>query len=128
MLLKALAVGILIAFGEVVNGNIRVRILHSKFGKKRAKIISFFSGVLIIFTICWSTLPWISPKYFFDCFKIGFVWLSIMLCLDIYFAKYVFKLKWNKIAEDFNPLQGNLLSIGMVLLFLSPAIVLLLQN
>ncbi|OIN95017.1 MAG: hypothetical protein AUJ48_04025 [Deltaproteobacteria bacterium CG1_02_45_11] len=127
MLLKILAVGLLIAFGEVINGNIRVRVLHAKFGMKRAKQLSFFSGTALIFTICWFTLPWISPKDILDCFKIGFIWFMIMFSLDIYFAKYVFKLKWNKIAEDFNPLKGNLISIGMVLLFLSPYIVFRLQ-
>jgi hypothetical protein len=39
------------------------------------------------------------------------------------FGKYVFKLKWNKIVDDFNPMKGNLLGLGMVLLFFSPAIV-----
>ena len=128
MLLKTLAVGLLLAFGEVVNGNIRVRILHRMYGKKRAKTISFFSGIAIIFTISWLTLPWISPHDYFDCFIIGFIWLVILFCLDIYFAKYVFKYKWSKIAEDFNPLNGNLLSVGMVLLFMSPAIVFWLQQ
>ncbi len=123
MLLKILVSGLLIAFGEIINGNIRVRVLHRKLGKRRAKIISFFSGVALIFTISWITLPWIAPRGYSHFFMVGFIWLSIMLCTDIYFGKYVFKLKWNKIVDDFNPMKGNLLGLGMVLLFFSPAIV-----
>ena len=127
MLLKVLIIGLLIAFGEVINGNIRVRVLHRKFGKKRAKRISFFSGTIIIFLICWFTLPWIKPSNFQDCFVIGSTWLIIMLFFDIYFGRYVFKFKWNKVMDDFNPMKGNLLSIGMVFLLFCPAIVFWLQ-
>ncbi len=123
MFLKALIAGLLIAFGEVINGNIRVRILNKRLGKKRAKLISFFSGIIVIFVICWLILPWIEPNNYQDCIYIGFIWLVIMMCLDIYFARYVFKLKWNKIIDDFNPMKGNLLSIGMVFLLFCPAIV-----
>lgn len=123
MLLKSLVIGLLIAIGEVVNGNIRVRVLHKIFGKKQAKTISFLSGTIIIFTICWFTLSWIDPKNYIDCLKIGFIWFLIMLCLDIYFAKYVFKMKWGKIVDDFNVMKGNLLGVGMVLLIFSPVII-----
>jgi hypothetical protein len=123
MLFKVSIVGLMIAFGEVLNGNIRVRILHRKFGKKRAKTISFMSGVIIIFTICWFTLPWIEPSDYKDCILIGSLWLIILMCLDIYFGRYVFKLQWIKIIDDFNPMKGNLLGVGMVFLFFCPTIV-----
>lgn len=128
MLLKALVVGLLLAVGEVLNGNLRVRVLHGIYGKYRAKQISFISGTIIIYAITWFALPWISPVTYFDCYEIGFVWLVTMLGLDIYFGRYVFKLRWSKIVEDFNPLKGNLLGIGMILLFLSPSIVFWIQR
>lgn len=123
MLFKALIIGLLIALGEVINGNIRVKLLQKKFTLKSAKKLSFLSGVTIIFIICWVTLPWIAPKNYQDCLMIGSLWFIIMLCLDIYFARYVFKMKWHNILADFNPLKGNLLSIGMLFLLLCPAIV-----
>lgn len=42
MFWKAFIVGLLIALGEVANGNVRVRVLNRKWGKQRAKTISFF--------------------------------------------------------------------------------------
>jgi hypothetical protein len=120
---KALAVGFALALGEVINGNIRVRVLHRLYGQKRAKKLSFLSGTIFIYLIAWFTFPWLSPENYFDCFQVGFLWVVIMLCLDLYFGRYVFKFKWSKIIEDFNPLKGNLLAIGMFLLFLSPSIV-----
>jgi hypothetical protein len=128
LMTKSLVVGLLIAVGEIVNGNVRVRLLHSRFGKKRAKLISFFSGTLIIYSICWLTLPWLAPSSSLDCLIIGLVWLAIMLALDIYFGRYVFKFNWAKVWNDFNPAAGNMLGIGMLLLFLSPIVVFQLQE
>lgn len=123
MLFKTLLIGLLLALGEVINGNIRVRVLQKLFTKSQAKVISFFSGITIIFIICWFALPWLNPNDYLDCFIIGFIWLLIMISLDIYFGRNVFKLKWNKILDDFNPLKGNLLSIGMLFLLLCPTFV-----
>lgn len=125
MLFKAFIIGLLIALGEVINGNIRVRLLQKIFTLKRAKKVSFFSGITIIYIICWIALPWIDPKDYQDCLFIGTTWFIIMLSLDIYFARYVFKMKWQLIIDDFNPLKGNLLSIGMIFLLLCPALVFL---
>lgn len=59
---------------------------------------------------------------------IGALWFFVMLCLDIYFARYIFRLGWSKIADDFNPAKGNLLGVGMVLLLLAPVVVFTLQS
>jgi hypothetical protein len=55
---KAIVIWLLIAAGEILNGNFRVRFLHRRYGINRAKKISFFTGITIIYTICWYTLPW----------------------------------------------------------------------
>ncbi|MFP3459087.1 hypothetical protein R0J89_22820, partial [Psychrobacter sp. SIMBA_152] len=62
-----------------------------------------------------------------DCLNVGFVWLTIMLSLDIVVGRYLFKYKWQKILDDFNLFRGNLLSVGMLLLFISPCLVFWLQ-
>lgn len=123
MLIKSLLIGLLLALAEVVNGTIRVRMLQKRFGLKRAKRVSFFSGVTVIFLICWFALPWIDPDGYGACALIGLIWLAILLALDLYFAKQVFKMDWSKIREDFNPMQGNLLGIGMLFLLVCPSIV-----
>jgi len=126
LLAKAIAIWILIAAGEILNGNFRVRFLHRRYGINRAKKISCFTGITIIYTICWYTLPWVNPSNLQDCFLIGLIWMLLMLCVDIYFGRYVFRVKWIKIVEDFDLRKGNLLGIGMGLLFFCPTIVYLL--
>lgn len=127
MIVKAIIIWILIAAGEILNGNVRVRFLQNRYGKNRAKQISFFTAIIIIYTICWFSLSWVNPSNLQDCFFIGLIWTLLMLCVDIYFGRYVFRFKWIKILEDFDLRKGNLLGVGMVLLFLCPTIVYLLN-
>ena len=127
MLLKTLLIWILIAVGEVLNGNIRVKYLQRKFGRNRGKQLSLLSGISIFYLISWCFLPWIGPNSIIDCFFIGLVWVCLMTLFDIYFGRYVFRLPWNKVLDDFNPLKGNLLAIGMLLLFFCPSIIFLLK-
>lgn len=126
LIAKAIVIWILIAVGEILNGNFRVRFLHRRYGINRAKKISFFTAIIIIYTICWFSLSWIKPSNLIDCFLIGFIWMLLMLCVDIYFGRYVFRFKWIKILEDFDIRKGNLLGVGMGLLFLCPNIIYLL--
>ncbi len=47
MIFRAFLVGILIAFGEIINGNLRVRYLQKKFGRRKGKNISLCSGIFL---------------------------------------------------------------------------------
>ncbi|MDX1727106.1 MAG: hypothetical protein R3203_04760 [Pseudoalteromonas tetraodonis] len=93
MLLKALAIGLLLALGEKINGNIRVRVLHRLYGQRRAKTLSLLSGIAIVFAITWLALPWVAPTNYLNSLKLGLVWLMIMLSLDIFLGRYLFKYK-----------------------------------
>jgi len=126
MIVKAIIIWVLIAAGEILNGKVRVRFLHRRYGVNRAKKISFFTGITLIYTICWFSLSWVNPSNFQDCFLIGLIWMVLLLCVDIYFGRYVFRFKWFKILEDFDLRKGNLLGVGMGLLFFCPTIVYLL--
>ena len=128
MIIKTLIIWVVIAIGEIVNGNIRVRYLQRRFGLNRAKQISFFSGVTIFTTIIWFFLAWVGPTNLYQCLKIGLMWTILMLLLDIYFGRFIFRYSWPKILEDFNPGKGNLLGLGMILLLFCPAIVFIIQR
>jgi hypothetical protein len=127
MIAKAIFIWVLIAAGEILNGNVRVRFLHRRYGIKRAKQISFLTGIAIVYTICWFSLSWINPSNIRECLLIGLIWMLLMLCVDIYYGKFVFRFKWNKILEDFDIRKGNLLGVGMGLLLLCPTTVYLLK-
>lgn len=127
MIGRAFLVGLLVGAAEVLNGNIRVRYLQRRFGRRRGKQISFATGLCLIAVVAWFFLPWINPESLADCLRIGMVWLVLMTALDLYFGRFVFRFSWRRIGDDFNPLKGNLLAVGLVLLFLCPLLVFLLH-
>ena len=123
MIIKVVVGFLLIAFVETINGIFRVKILHKKLGVKQAKIVSFILGSLSIFVLNIFLVPWIAPQNIGEAFLIGFVWMSLMIAYDIYVGRVLFKLTWEKIFLDFNPLRGNPLALGMVLIFFLPSVV-----
>jgi len=127
MILRAFLVALLIAMGEIANGNFRVRILQRKFGRKKGKQISFFSGVTIFALIAYLLVPWIQPQSIGECLGVGLIWVAVLTLVDLYFGKYVFRFSRTKIFQDFNPLKGNLLGVGMLLLLLLPMLVYLVR-
>jgi hypothetical protein len=127
MILRAILIGLIIAAGEVVNGNIRVRYLQRKLGRKKSRWISFFSGTTIFSIIAWLLLPWVNPENLLQCLLVGTIWVIVMTMLDLYVGRFVFKIPWKKILDDFNPRKGNLLGIGLLLLLCCPSAIFLLQ-
>lgn len=128
MLLRAIAVGLLIALAEVLNGNLRIRYLQRRFGRKLGKQISFLSGVCLFAVLTWIFLPWIDPRSLPQCLAVGFVWTGMLTLLDLYFGRFVFRMSWPKLWADFNPLKCNLLAFGLLGLLFCPALVYLLRN
>ena len=123
MIFKTLIIFLVIALAEVLNGNLRVRFLIKRFGKKRAKFLSFVLGITFIYVFGLLFLPWIGPKSYQECFLIGLIWMLLMFLVDIYFAIKVFHKKWHVVIEDLNILKGNYLGLGMILLLFCPLIV-----
>ena len=123
MIIRAIIVGLLIAAAEVLNGNLRVRYLQRRLGRKRGKCLSFLTGLGLVVLITWGLLPWVDPRSIVDCLQVGFVWTIILTALDLYFGRYVFRMSWRQILDDFNPLRGNLLGLGLMLLFFCPLLV-----
>ena len=53
---------------------------------------------------------------------VGFLWLGLTLAFEILFGRFVVGASWERIAADYNVLEGGLLPFGMLVLLLSPLI------
>ena len=123
MLFKAFHVWCLIAVAEVGQGFLRVRLLNRRVGDHRARQIGVFTGSAIILAIAWFTVPWVGPVTTSQQLGVGLLWLALMLAFEVGFGRIVFRASWQRIAADFDLRKGNLLAIGMLVLFLAPVIV-----
>lgn len=127
-LLKILFLFLLIALSEMILGILRTLYLNKFFGVKLAKQISILPALLLCLIICYVYLPNFNINS-----KIGFIFLGIslstfMLIFDIIVGRFLMKMSWQKILEDFNILKGNYLSIGLILMALCPLLAFLLRT
>lgn len=123
VVVKALLIWMLIAIAEVWHGILRVRLLNRRVGDHRARQIGVFNGSAIILLIAWFSVPWIGVNTVGQCLSVGSMWLALMLAFEIAFGRFVFRASWQRIAADFDFRRGGLLSIGMLILWVSPLLV-----
>lgn len=122
MIGRALAIGLLIAAIEVLQGILRVRLLNRPLGDRRARQVGVIVGSGVILCVAWLTGPWIGAGTGVELLAVGAIWLAIMLALDLAFGRWVFKFSWSRIARDFDVRRGGLLGIGMLVVLFAPLI------
>jgi hypothetical protein len=118
--LRALLVWLLIIAAETVHGIVRNLALMPLVGDFRARQISVFTGAAIIFSLTYFCIRWIRANSKEQLFLVGALWLGLTLLFEFGLGRFVLKLPWERLIEDYNLAQGGLLPIGLVLLFLSP--------
>lgn len=123
MILKIILGFILIAFIETLNGIFRIKVLNKSFTKKLSKFISFILGSILIFLINLFYIPILGISSQEEAFFIGFTWALLMILYDVFVGKFMFKMSWENIADDFDILKGNLLSLGIILIVFMPIFV-----
>ncbi len=88
-----------------------------------ARRIAVFSGSAIILAIGWISIPWIAPTNMTDVLIVSALWLVLMLGYDIGLARFVFRMPYSRILADFDIRKGNLLGLGMLILFATPILI-----
>jgi hypothetical protein len=118
--LRALALLALIIVAEVVNGTVRTLFVAPLVGDFTARQIGTVTGCMLIGLIAWFGSPWLragSPR---AQWAVGLLWLTLMLGFEITFGRLVAGASWQRLAEDYNLMQGGLLGLGMLWLLCAP--------
>ena len=114
---------ILLAGAETLHGIARTVLLAPRIGKLLAIKLSVVTGTLLAFGICYLFVPGVGAAGIGGHLLLGLGLSGFMAAFDVAIGRLVMRLKWSRIWEDFDPRSGNYLSIGLVLLALSPSIV-----
>lgn len=112
-----------LAGAETLHGIIRTILLARWLGKERALKVSIVSGTALAFVVCYVMVPGIALQGAPQHFMLGVLLAAFMASFDIAFGKLVMHFKWQRIWRDFNPANGNYLSVGLVALALIPTLV-----
>ncbi len=91
-------------------------------GHFRSNQIGVFTGSIIILVIAVVFVRWIGATRPAHLLLVGFLWLALTLTFEILFGRFVVGASWERIAADYNVLEGGLLPFGMLVLLLSPLI------
>lgn len=118
--LQALVVWIVLIVAEILHGIARGIFLVPLVGEFRSNQIGVFSGSLIILAITFAFIRWIGASRPLDLLGVGILWTAMTLVFELLFGRFVVGASWERLAADYNVLEGGLLPFGMAFLLLSP--------
>lgn len=119
---RSLAFWVVLIAAEILHGIARAILLVPHLGEFRSNQIGVFTGSVIILVIALVSVRWIGAHRTTELLLVGFLWLVLTLAFEILFGRFVVGASWERIAADYNVLEGGLLPFGMLVLLLSPLI------
>lgn len=120
--LKGIIVWLVFIAAESLNGTIRILWLVPSFGDIRAHQISFITASILVLAIATLFVRWLQASRVSQLLAVGVLWLLLTVAFEIILGRFIFAYSWERIAADYNLLQGGLMPIGLILLTLSPLI------
>lgn len=121
--LRLASLCVLLAGTETLHGIARTVLLAPRIGKALALKVSVVTGTALAFGLCYFWVPGIGAADLGGHLLLGGVLAGFMAAFDVAIGRLLMRLKWSRIWQDFDPRSGNYLSIGLVLLALSPSVV-----
>jgi hypothetical protein len=120
--IRSIVVWLVLIAAEILHGIARGIFLVPHVGEFRSNQIGVFSGSVIILVIAVVLVRWIGASRPAQLLMVGLLWLALTLAFEILFGRFVMGLSWERLAGDYNVLEGGLLPFGMLVLLLSPLI------
>ena len=116
---RALLVWLLLMAVETIHGALRNKFLVPVAGDFHARQIGVFIGSVLILATAVLTIRWIRPPLVRSTLEIGALWLVLTLAFEFSLGRALGR-SWEALRADYDLTRGGYLSIGMVLLALSP--------
>ena len=119
---RAFAIWLVTIVAEILHGIARGTFLVPHVGQFRSSQIGVFTGSVIILAVALVFVRWISATRPAQLLMVGLIWLCLTLAFEVLFGRFVIGASWERLAADYNVLEGGLLPFGMLVLLLSPLI------
>jgi len=122
ILSRALAIWLVLICAEILHGIARGIFLVPHVGEFRSNQIGVFTGSIIILVITLIFVRWIGATGPAQLLTVGLLWLGLTVAFEVLFGRFVVGLSWERLAADYNVLEGGLMPLGLLVLLLSPLI------
>jgi hypothetical protein len=121
-LLKGLVIWLIIIVAETLHGAARMVLLEPYAGDFRARQISVFTGSVIILAIAFAFVRWLRAGSVFQLLGVGLLWLGLTLGFELLLGRVILGYSWERLASDYQPSEGGLLPLGLLILTAAPLI------
>jgi hypothetical protein len=98
----------------MLNGIARTVFLNDRVGAAKAKRLSLVPALTLCLLICYYYLPCMDIRTDRGLLLLGVLLSLFMGMFDVAVGRFVMKMRWASIMDDFNILKGNLLAVGMI--------------
>ena len=122
LIVRGILIWLVLILAEIVHGILRAIALVPLVGEFRSNQIGVFSGSAIILVIAYFSIRWIGAKRVSELLLVGLIWLALTVTFEVLFGQFVAGLSWERIASDYNLMNGGLMPLGLLVLFLSPMV------
>ena len=119
---RALAIWLVMIVAETLHGIARGIFLVRHVGQFSSSQIGVFTGSVIILAVALVFVRWIGATRPAQLLMVGLIWLCLTLAFEVLFGRFVIGASWERLAADYNVLEGGLLPFGMLVLLVSPLI------
>ncbi len=120
--LRGFVVWLVFIVAESLNGTIRNFLLVPSLGDLLAHQISFCTGSVLVLLIAIAFVRWLHTSRVSQLLGVGVLWLLLTVAFELALGRFILGYSWERIAADYNLLQGGLMPIGLVLLTLAPVV------
>ena len=124
---RGFIVWLVIIAAEFLHGTARILLLEPMIGDFRARQISVFTAILIIFAISYAFVGWLRAAGNLQLFLIGLMWLALTIAFEIVLGRLM-NLSWERILSDYDIANGGLMPLGLLFLTFAPIIAARLKN
>ena len=119
-ILRAAGVWGLFVVLAILNAAFRETVLGPLIGHPVALPLSGFLFSILIFLVTLALIPKLSRPSTLPYWAIGGAWVLLTLAFEFIFGHFVMGKAWGEILEIFNVCQGNLMSLVLIAVAVSP--------
>ena len=120
VLARGFFVWLLIIVAETIHGIARTFLLEPLIGDFRARQVSVFTGAAMIVLITFVFVRWLKASGVRDFILVGTMWVVLTIGFEIMLGRFVLDAPWERIASDYNFLQGGLMLFGLLVMLFAP--------
>ena len=118
---RSIAVWLLIILAESIHGTLRQLYLAPLMGDFRARRISVFTAMVLIFIVTLLTIRWLRVRDTGTLVRIGAIWVALTILFEVGLGRTL-GYQWNRIFEDYDLSKGGLMSLGLLAMLFTPLI------